>query len=67
MKEIDTRGYSCPTPVMMVKEAIENGDKELTILIDNGAARANIMRLLDKLSITFVESNVDGDYVFTVK
>lgn len=48
MKEIDARGLACPTPVLLVKEAIEKeGHTMLRILVDNGAARQNVCRFLE--------------------
>ena len=35
MKKIDARGLSCPEPVIRAKNAMESGDKEYEILVDN--------------------------------
>ncbi len=47
-KTVDTRGYSCPEPVLMTKNAIasdENG--ELTILTDAGTPKENVTRFAE--------------------
>ena len=46
-KEIDCRGLACPAPVITTKEAIETeGLNEMTVLVDNEAARQNVSRFL---------------------
>ena len=44
MKTIDARGLSCPEPVIRAKNAMESGDKEYEILVDNVVAKENISR-----------------------
>lgn len=47
--EIDLRGLSCPMPVLKVKEALEKGnDKDLRVLVDQGAPFDNVSRLAVK-------------------
>ena len=42
---IDTRGYSCPTPVILVQKAVKNGaPAELEVLADAMVAVENITR-----------------------
>jgi len=48
LHKLDTRGLSCPKPVLIVKEAIENNKFELEILTDNNTAKNNITRFLKK-------------------
>ena len=38
MKKVDARGLSCPEPVIRAKNAMESGDKEYEILVDNVVA-----------------------------
>lgn len=47
-KNIDTRGYSCPEPVLMTKNAIEaDTDGELIILTDTGTPKENVTRFAE--------------------
>ena len=39
MKKVDARGLSCPEPVIRAKNAMESGDKEYEILVDNVVAK----------------------------
>ena len=44
MKEIDARGFSCPQPVILTAEALQSGDKEYLVLVDDFAPRENVTR-----------------------
>lgn len=44
MKRVDGRGLSCPEPVIRAKNAMESGDKEYEILVDNVVAKENVSR-----------------------
>ncbi len=43
MNEIDARGYSCPEPVLMVREALKRG-LPLKVLVDSMTPVNNIAR-----------------------
>jgi TusA-related sulfurtransferase len=44
-KTIDTRGLSCPQPVLMTMDAIKSGEaSEMTVLVDNEASKENVSR-----------------------
>lgn len=46
-KFLDCRGLACPNPVLKTKEMIDQGDVgELTVLVDNPAAKENVARFL---------------------
>ena len=42
--QIDTRGLSCPQPVILVTRAVEAGDSDLEILVDNEVSKENVLR-----------------------
>ncbi len=42
-KKIDLRGYSCPIPLLRTRDALASCD-ELTVIIDEPAARENILK-----------------------
>ncbi len=48
MKQIDTRGLSCPEPVIRATRAVNamNQREQLEILVETGAARDNVLRAL---------------------
>ena len=41
---IDTRGYICPTPVLMVQKALKDQPATVEVLAEAGAAVENITR-----------------------
>ena len=67
METVDTRGFSCPTPVLMVKDALDKGAKELEVLVDNGAARDNITRHAEGRGKKVACKTTGGDYVLTIR
>lgn len=46
MKKIDTRGMSCPQPVLMTKNALDKNPEGVDIIVDNNTAKGNVERFL---------------------
>ncbi|KDR96353.1 Sulfurtransferase TusA [Peptoclostridium litorale DSM 5388] len=46
MDKIDTRGMSCPQPVLMTKNAVKSSPNEVHIIVDNNTAKGNVERFL---------------------
>ncbi|MDC7244976.1 MAG: sulfurtransferase TusA family protein [Sphaerochaetaceae bacterium] len=42
--EIDARGLSCPQPVIETKRAVDKKEEQLSVLVDNIAAKENVGR-----------------------
>lgn len=59
MNEIDARGYACPEPVLMTKEALKKG-KPLKVLVDSTTPLQNITRYAQNAGCK-VESRPVGD------
>lgn len=53
MKQIDTRGLSCPQPVVLVLKELRNGKSEFEVLMDSEASCENVKRLLTKNKLEF--------------
>lgn len=51
MKKIDTRGFSCPQPVVMVMREIKEGKEDFEVILDSEASRENVMRTLRKFNL----------------
>ena len=48
MVEVDTRGFSCPIPVVKTKKAIEeNPGEPLTVLVESAVSKENVSRLAE--------------------
>ncbi len=65
MKELDCRKQFCPVPVLNTKKAIEGGEKELSVLVDNAPARDNVKRFASNLG-HFVDVVDEGNGNFRV-
>ena len=61
MEKIDTRGMSCPQPVLMTKNAIEKHTEGIDILVDNNTAKNNITRFLNNLGYNLKYRQEDED------
>ncbi len=46
--QIDTRGLSCPQPVVMVQQELKYGNGDFEILLDSEASKENVLRILNK-------------------
>jgi selenium metabolism protein YedF len=64
---VDARTLSCPQPVMLTKQALEESDEVVTI-VDNATARENVTRFgqSEGCEVT-VEEKDDGTYLTLVK
>lgn len=65
MNKIDTCGMSCPQPVLMTKNALEQTPEGADIIVDNNTAKENVQRFL-KHSGYSVSVKEDGD-VFEIE
>ena len=63
---LDARGLTCPAPVLLVKDAVEQQQPaSLTVLVDNQASSENVTRFLQTRGYA-VSENIDGtDYTLT--
>jgi tRNA 2-thiouridine synthesizing protein A len=61
---VDARGLSCPQPVMLARQAInEVNQGTIEVLIDSGTARDNVARLGKKSGwAVTVEDQSEGNY-----
>lgn len=60
-KVIDTCGFSCPQPVLMMHDAVKQGGSSFDVLVDNEASRENVTRAAEKLG--FAVNAVERDSV----
>jgi len=43
---IDTCGTSCPQPVLMTKNALENNSDIIEVIVDNNTSKTNVKKFL---------------------
>lgn len=65
MNQIDTRGYSCPEPVLMTRKALEKGTP-LVVLVDNETPLENIRRFATNMGYSVVWKEVGSDFEVTI-
>lgn len=67
METIDVRGFSCPSPVLEVKQEIDRGMKSFKVLADCGTATENITRFAHNAKYNVEIKNLnDGTTEFTL-
>ncbi|MBE6996203.1 MAG: recombinase [Ruminococcaceae bacterium] len=65
---IDTRGLSCPMPVIMVQKAIKKDAPAcLEVLADARVAVENITRLANNSGYQVSVAEADGEFTLTLK
>lgn len=62
MKIVDARGLSCPEPVLLTKEAVNEGVFPFTVLVDDDTPRENIIRFGKNNGHVFEVTEEGGDY-----
>lgn len=67
MIQVDTRGLSCPQPVVLVNMEIKKGHREFEILLDSQASQENVARLLKKNDLDFEVVEKEDHIIYHVK
>ncbi len=65
---VDARGYSCPTPVVMVQKAIkEQNPATLEVAVDNQCSVENVKRFARNAGYQVTVSDFEGDFKLVLK
>ncbi len=69
IKTVDARGLSCPQPVMLARQAINEVNRgTVEVLVDSGTARDNVSRLGKKSGwAVTIEDRSEGSYQIVLK
>ncbi len=62
-KYIDARGKACPIPVVLAKKEIDNGERNLTVAVDNEIAVGNLTRLAQNSGIEINVEKIADDHI----
>lgn len=67
-KEVDTRGLSCPQPVLDAKAALDSlSSGKVEVLVDTVTSRNNVTRMAEKQGCKVeIEGLESGDYRLTI-
>lgn len=60
MCRIDAKGLACPQPVILAKKAIDGGEKNFVVIVDNKTAVENLTRLADNSGYQAAATEKDG-------
>jgi selenium metabolism protein YedF len=60
MKTIDARGKACPEPVTLTKACVDQGEKEVEVLLDNPVSASNVRRFLENRGFSVQLKDDDG-------
>ncbi|EOD01184.1 SirA-like protein [Caldisalinibacter kiritimatiensis] len=64
---VDARGRSCPEPVVMTKNALDNYDGEkIQVLVDAMVAVENIKRFVEGRGFNVEVEEKDEEYIITI-
>ena len=67
MEIVDARGMDCPKPVILTKESVERGSRELAVWVDNDVAASNVERFLENRGFTVKKEYGDESIVLEAK
>jgi len=59
-KVVDARGFSCPQPVMMTRQAVQAGEFPIQVLVETVTSRENVRRFAERAGY-IVEVETMGD------
>nr|WP_317324676.1 sulfurtransferase TusA family protein [uncultured Flavonifractor sp.] len=65
MNQVDARGYSCPEPVLMTKNALKDGTP-LVVLVDSETPLQNVRRFAANNGYQVTWKEVGEDYELTI-
>lgn len=67
MKTVDARGQLCPQPVMLAREAVQCGERELAVLVDNEISASNVTRFLENSGFEVTRSQEGENVVISAR
>ena len=67
MKKIDVRSLACPGPVLKLRDLLDGGARELTMVVGDGLACSNVGRFAkSRGSAVHSAENEDGSFTVTI-
>lgn len=67
MKEIDARGKPCPQPVLLTKKAVDAGETDFNVIVDNAGSADNIVRFVEKQGLKVSREQRGDDFVLLIR
>ena len=68
MTTVDARGYSCPQPVIMTKNALDKKGAPVKVLVDDKTPLENITRFAKNAGFKVTHKDLsDGEYEIVIE
>ena len=64
--EINAMGKACPMPVVLAKQALDGGENDVTVLVDNQIAVENLTRLAESQGMAAVSAPRAGGFAVRI-
>jgi TusA-related sulfurtransferase len=64
---VDARGFSCPQPVILVKNAIDEGEFPIEVLVDSVTSRENVRRMASRAGCSVEIVEKDDEFLMVLK
>lgn len=65
-KVVDARGLSCPQPVILTRQAIEEGEFPIEVLVDTVTSRENVRRAAERAGLKVHVEETGGEFKLTL-
>ncbi|HDQ70750.1 MAG TPA: SirA family protein [Chloroflexi bacterium] len=65
-KQVDARGFSCPQPVIMARQAIQAGEFPIDILVETVTSRENVKRAAENLGCQVTVEEMGNEFKLTL-
>jgi tRNA 2-thiouridine synthesizing protein A len=59
---VDARGFSCPQPVIMARNAIQTGQFPIEVLVETVTSRENVRRAAEKLGCAVQVEEIGDEF-----
>ena len=66
MQTLDGFGKPCPMPLVMAKKALDAGETELVINVDNETAVKNVTRMASKKGFGYKVTEIEGGFAIAI-
>ena len=63
---VDARGFSCPHPIIMTRNAIKKGEFPIEVLVETVTSRENVRRVAEKLSCRVEVEEMEDEFRLTI-
>lgn len=64
---VDARGFSCPQPVIMTRNAIKAGEFPLEVLVETVTSRENVRRAAEKLGCRVQVEEMGDEFKLNIR